>query len=87
MGQISDAVLACPSTLRSKFKKETGVSLSSYINSYLMEKSKLFLMNPALSISEISDKLGFCDQFYFFKQFKSKFGITPSSYRQGIFYK
>ena len=35
-----------------------------------------------LSALEISERLGFCDQFYFSRRFKEKYGSSPREYRK-----
>ena len=35
-----------------------------------------------MQISRISERYGFCDQFYFSRRFKEKFGVTPQKYRK-----
>lgn len=63
------------------FKKQTGHSLTEYINKLRIEKSKLLLQNTQLSISEISYQVGFSDTNYFCRIFKKYTGLTPNSTR------
>ena len=51
-------------------------------NGEVFIQAKKLLANEQLSIAEISTRLGFCDQFYFSRRFKQKFGETPSSFRK-----
>ena len=83
--EIAETFMVAPSTLRNKFKKETGISLGRYINTLLLERAKTLLMDPSHSIQTVADALGFCDQFYFARLFKAKYGITPSTYRRSVF--
>lgn len=69
-------------SLNTAFKSEIGKSVGEYIDNTVLEKSKLELIISSASIGEISDKLGFCDQFYFSRKFKEKYGETPSEYRK-----
>ena len=72
------------STLEVQFKEAFGTSVHNYINDTVMlEASKLLSMTD-LSVQEISQRLGFCDQFYFSKRFKKRFSTTPREYRQAI---
>ncbi len=64
------------------FKNETGVPLSKYINNYKMEMAIKLLIVDNIKIKEISDKLGFDNQLYFSKVFKSFYGISPITYRK-----
>ncbi len=68
--------------LSSLFKKETGYSISEYINIVRIERSKSLLMEENMSIIEIANLCGFEDQSYFTKVFKHIVGITPKKYRE-----
>lgn len=68
--------------LSSLFKKETGYSISEYINIVRIERSKTLLMEDNMSIIEIANICGFEDQSYYTKVFKSIVGITPKKYRE-----
>lgn len=73
-----------PSTLGKRFRAETGQSMSSYIDSLLMQKLQRRLLSGDATLSEISDELGFCDQFYMSRYFKKRQGETPSAYRRRL---
>ncbi len=70
-----------PSYLNSVFKKNTDRSILNFINEKRLEHSKELLLNTDLSIKEIALRSGFNDGFYFSKKFKSKYGISPSKFR------
>jgi len=84
IGEISKALFVAPSTLRNKFKEETGISLGQYIDNLVLTEAKTMLMDPKHSIQSAADFLGFCDRFYFSRRFKEKYGITPAAYRRSI---
>jgi len=63
------------------FKKYTGSSFSKYLNSMrIKEAVRLMETDETIHIKEISDALGFSDQFYFSKVFKIMMKCTPSEY-------
>lgn len=70
------------STLYNKLKQTTGMGTSEYINHRKIEKAESLLLNTNLSISEISDRLGFSYQRYFSTLFKRIKGMSPSQFRQ-----
>lgn len=78
---ISLALYVSPSTLSHKFKKELGMPIGKYIDNIVLYRAEQELLGTELSISEISRKHGFYDQFYFSMRFKEKFGCSPKKYR------
>lgn len=64
------------------FKQTTGTTLWKYHCSARMEKAKRLLAATTLSISEISDELGFESPYYFCNAFKKQTGEAPSRYRK-----
>ena len=67
--------------LSSLFKKETGYSISEYINIVRIDRSKSLLMEENMSIIEIANLCGFEDQSYFTKVFRESTDMTPRRYR------
>lgn len=63
------------------FKKETGDTYSNYLANLRIEKAKELLVETELSLSEICEKIGYNDYFYFLKIFKKQVGVSPSNYR------
>ena len=81
---VATALFISLERLRKTFRAETGVPIGKYINNTLMSKAELEVRRGELSIKEISDMLGFCDQFYFSRYFSEKYGIPPSKYRNKV---
>ena len=67
----------------SKFKAETGYTVSEYISLKKMQEAKTLLKYTEKSIAEISEYLCFSSQPYFSNVFKKRYGITPLEYRKG----
>ena len=87
LAHIADALFVSPDKIRKSFRKETGVSLGKYLGDRLMYRAELEVRCSDLSMKEISDKLGFSDQFYFSRCFSQKFGIPPLKYRKKVLHK
>ena len=64
------------------FKEETGISLGAYRQRLRIENAKNLLTSTDLTVSEISELVGFGDSLYFSRIFKSKTGLSPTEYRQ-----
>ena len=67
--------------LTRKFKKETGISVNSFINSEKVARAKILLTTTHTSISEISNMLGFCSRSYFSTIFAKETGYSPLEFR------
>lgn len=69
------------------FKKETGMTLSEYINRIrINEACKLIENDPDVNLSKLAYKIGFGDYKRFYKTFKDITGMTPSE-KCGIFHR
>ncbi|WNS47108.1 response regulator [Paenibacillus sp. MMS20-IR301] len=80
--RIAREVSLNPSYLSRWYKRATGKSLSDYIADKKLELSKELLLGTALKMHEISVRLGFSDQHYFFRFFKKTAGCTPQEFRE-----
>lgn len=82
--EVAEALFISVERLRKTFRTETGVPIGRYINNSLMNKAELEVRRGEMSIKEISDMLGFCDQFYFSRYFSEKYGMSPTKYRKKV---
>lgn len=64
------------------FTKEFGMSYTNYTNTIKIEYAKEMLTGTDLTVTEVSDKLGFSDPGYFIKVFKKYEYVTPKLYRK-----
>lgn len=67
--------------LSRKFKKETGLSISSYIKKIRIERSKLMLVTTSTPIHQIATDLHFASSSHFSEAFRNVTGQTPQQYR------
>ena len=67
--------------LSKKFKKETGVSINDYVKEEKVNRAKLLLAMPELTVNEISERLAFSTPSYFGSVFKKYTGMLPSDYQ------
>lgn len=63
------------------FKESFSENLIDYTTSTRMETAKQLLMETELSVSEISEKVGYYNLSSFTRRFKQSIGISPSEYR------
>jgi len=84
LDDIAQHVYLSRSYLSSLFREEAGQTLFSYINHVRVEKSKLFLMDPSVSLASVAAMCGFEDQSYFTKVFRKITSLSPKQYRDRI---
>ncbi len=72
------------SYLSSIFKKETGSTLTNFVNRKRVEYGIFLLNSTNLQIQTIAQYCGIPDLNYFTKTFKKYIGMTPSEYRSQI---
>lgn len=63
------------------FQKELSLKPSEYITDVRLDNACQLLSFTDMSISQISEKVGFSDVYYFSRVFKKSKGITPSQFR------
>ena len=68
--------------LYNKVKASTGKAVAEYIMEKRMNAAKDLLENSNLSITEISERVGFSSPKYFSTRFKAKTGDSPLAYRK-----
>ena len=71
-----------PSYLSRRFRKETHMTVKSYMNMLRINKAKELLKTSNSSILDISMEVGFSDQSHFAQVFKKNVGLTPRMYRK-----
>ncbi|MBC7959099.1 MAG: response regulator [Vallitaleaceae bacterium] len=64
------------------FKKETGSSITDYINSVRIEESKSLIQNTNKKMYEIAELTGFSSTQRFFLIFKKMVGCAPGDFRK-----
>ncbi|SHJ37656.1 helix-turn-helix domain-containing protein [Parasporobacterium paucivorans] len=82
LDEIADSVYLSKTYLSSIFKKETGQSITNYINNVRIDKSKSILLLENSSIIDIANACGFEDHSYYTKVFKNIVGVPPKKFRE-----
>lgn len=73
-----------PSYLSTLFKKETGSTLTDYVNRKRIDHAIFLLNSTDMQVQTIATYCGIPDVNYFTKMFKKMIGKTPKEYRQMI---
>lgn len=72
------------SYLSTLFKKETGSTLTEYVNKKRMEHAIFLLNSTNMQVQTVAQYCGIPDVNYFTKTFKKHVGKTPKEYREEI---
>ena len=82
LDSIAAYVNISPAYLSVIFKKEMGQNITDRITELRIEKAKDLLTFSNLPVKDISQTLGYSNQFYFSAIFKKHLGMSPSAYRE-----
>ncbi|KJF88362.1 helix-turn-helix domain-containing protein [Photobacterium phosphoreum] len=77
----------CGLPLRSfnrKFKDQVGQAPHQYLRKIRMETAKELLRDFGMSLSDVSEQVGYKDAYHFSTRFQKEFDITPSQYRNMV---
>ncbi len=78
IAELSSLCSVSPEYFRMLFKKKYGTSPVKYINSLRLSHAKDLLSSGMYSVTEVSTLSGFSALPYFCREFKKKYGISPS---------
>ncbi|MDD3218102.1 MAG: AraC family transcriptional regulator [Lachnospiraceae bacterium] len=82
LSALSEKLCLNSSYLSTLFKKETGMTLTHYVNSKRVEHAIYLLNTTTLPIQDIAGLCGISDLNYFTKVFKKNQNMTPTEYRE-----
>ncbi len=82
LDELADRFFITKSYLCRLFKKETGVSVVTYVNTYKIQKACEKLQFTRANIDKIAADCGFSSSMYFCKLFKRTIGMRPGEYRK-----
>ena len=84
---VKDAAAICgfsSSHFMKLFKELTGKSFSQYLIDYRLEIAARQLVETSYKIIDLAENVGFHNVSYFSRAFHSKYGETPSAYRNNV---
>ncbi len=84
LNSIADKLEMTPTYLTMLYKRYTMTTILDRIIEVRMEKAREFLVRTDWAIAEISEKVGFNNDTYFYKVFKKMNGVTPADYRKNF---
>jgi AraC-like DNA-binding protein len=60
------------------FKRETGMTMDKYLIRTRIRNAENMLRSGEYKVMEAAEECGYCDVYYFYKQFKALLGFAPS---------
>ena len=81
---VARMVDVSPSYLTALFHKNLQISPGEYIRRIKLQESKQMIRQDNLNFTEIAAALQYSTVHHFSRQFKEKFGITPSEYAKSV---
>jgi len=70
--------------ISTRFRAAVGMGIMEYVARCRVAAAKVLLREGELSVSQISDRLGFPDPHYFARRFRQIAGCAPSEYRNSV---
>lgn len=84
--EISEEVQLSKSYLNTVFKAQTGKSPVEFFIHLKMQEACKLLKSTDYYIYEVSEVLGYTDQYYFSRIFKKTVGVSPKEYKNGDYF-
>ncbi|PWW07188.1 AraC-like protein [Paenibacillus cellulosilyticus] len=84
LGLLAESLEITPNYLSALFTSETGITFTQHLTRIRMEHAKRLLGETKLKIYQICKEVGYSDQAYFSRLFKSLEGISPFEYREHL---
>jgi transcriptional regulator GlxA family with amidase domain len=82
--ELALSVRLSSSHLLKLFKTEVGISPIQYLRHLRLERAKELLEKDLKLVKEISWEIGIKDVSHFVRDFKQRYGVTPTKYRQQV---
>ncbi len=83
LNDLAEHVQRSPNHITKIFKQVLKQTPIDYIHQIKVSIACEMLRNTLLTVAEISDYLGYCEQSYFHRIFKKFTGVTPSALQKG----
>ena len=80
--KVADIFFFSQPYLTRLYKSQTGVTPIQYVIQLRMRKACELLNHKTFTIEQISENLGYKNQFYFSKEFKKYYTVAPTQYKQ-----
>jgi len=84
LNEVANAVYVSPFYISRIFKKETGRTMTEYLNDLRIDNACILLEDIRYKVYQVGEMVGISDAHYFSRMFKNNLGVTPSEYRNNL---
>lgn len=82
LSELAKTLHTSDSALSRQIKATSGKTFVELLQDKRFERATVLLKNTNLSISDISNAVGYENSSYFYRQFRDRYGISPKNYRK-----
>ncbi|MBD3240479.1 MAG: helix-turn-helix domain-containing protein [Chitinivibrionales bacterium] len=82
IADLARHVAVSESHLRALYKRETGMSLGSYVSQMRLNRASGLLLSSAMNVKQVATECGYDSLFSFSRAFKREMGVSPRTYRR-----
>jgi AraC-like DNA-binding protein len=82
--ELAEEAQLSPEYLNVLFKACTGSSIKTFITDVRLERAAMLLAETSMNVSQVADALNYSNVYLFSKQFKTKYGMPPSAYKENV---
>ena len=82
--RLAEQASCSPRTLLRRFKASTGLTPNDYLQRLRISTAQAALRNPARSLEQVAEQVGYADRATFAKLFKQLCGETPGAFRRRL---
>ena len=79
---LADKLCLTYNYIKDFYAAETKDTIKKFCIQHTIERAKIMLKNPYLSLDDIAEALHYSSKAHFCKQFKDVTGVTPEAYRR-----
>jgi AraC family transcriptional regulator, arabinose operon regulatory protein len=79
--QLADDANLSRSQLTRRFIRAVRMSPEAFLIQARVDRARFLLGETRMSMESVAESLGYCDMYYFYRQFKSVTGQTPGQFR------
>ena len=81
---IAEQMNISPRQYYRRFKEISSLSSTDFIKNYRLEKAAGLLLETDWPIQKVISEVGIQSRSYFYKEFASRYGVTPKAYKKAM---